>query len=147
MVGELSNADHIRQTHIRLITITDYELYFNAIDQDHESGDAIINGYNYKINTPQFTLVHRSKYGNSCDFKHQFFEYPGNNCYIRTKRYCFVKCINFITDEDYKQQYLGFIRKERTLSNIMTKARIQPFCRANNNNLGYFDGIRVFLSY
>ena len=27
----------------------------------------------------------------------------------------------------------------------MTKARIQPFCRANNINLGYFDGERVFL--
>ena len=27
----------------------------------------------------------------------------------------------------------------------MTKARIQPFCRANNNNLGYYDGERVFL--
>ena len=26
----------------------------------------------------------------------------------------------------------------------MTKARIQPFCRANNVNLGYCDGIRVF---
>ena len=26
----------------------------------------------------------------------------------------------------------------------MTKARIQPFCRANNINLGYYDGIRVF---
>ena len=26
----------------------------------------------------------------------------------------------------------------------MTKARIQPFRRANNFNLGYFDGIRVF---
>ena len=26
----------------------------------------------------------------------------------------------------------------------MTKARIQPFCRANNINLGYFDGERVF---
>ena len=26
----------------------------------------------------------------------------------------------------------------------MTKARIQPFCRANNNNSGYFDGTRVF---
>ena len=25
----------------------------------------------------------------------------------------------------------------------MTKARIQPFCKANNINLGYFDGIRV----
>ena len=27
----------------------------------------------------------------------------------------------------------------------MTKARIQLFCRANNINLGYFDGIRIFL--
>ena len=26
----------------------------------------------------------------------------------------------------------------------MTKARFQPFCRANTNNLGYSDGIRVF---
>ena len=26
----------------------------------------------------------------------------------------------------------------------MTKARVQPFCRANNINLGYFDGERVF---
>ena len=26
----------------------------------------------------------------------------------------------------------------------MTKARIQPFCRANNINLGYYDGIGVF---
>ena len=26
----------------------------------------------------------------------------------------------------------------------MTKARVQPFCRANNSNLGYYDGERVF---
>ena len=26
----------------------------------------------------------------------------------------------------------------------MTKARIEPFCRDNNINLGYFDGTRVF---
>ena len=26
----------------------------------------------------------------------------------------------------------------------MTKARIQPFCRANNINLGYYDGETVF---
>ena len=25
----------------------------------------------------------------------------------------------------------------------MTKARVQPFCRASNFNLGYFDGVRV----
>ena len=26
----------------------------------------------------------------------------------------------------------------------MTKARIQPFCRANNTNKGFFDGVGVF---
>ena len=34
------------------------------------------------------------------------------------------------------------MKKKR--SNIMTKARIQPFCRANNINLRYYDGERVF---
>ena len=44
----------------------------------------------------------------------------------------------------YKQQYLDFIRNEERRSNIMTKARIQPFCKASNINLGYYDSERVF---
>ena len=40
------------------------------------------------------------------------------------KGYCFVKCINFLTGEDYKEQYLDFIRNEKRRSNIMTKAGI-----------------------
>ena len=34
---------------------------------------------------------------------------------------------------------------EKSRSNVMTMARIQPFCRAIIINLGYFDGTRVFL--
>ena len=49
-----------------------------------------------------------------------------------------------MTGQDYKQEYLDFIRNEKRRSNIMTKARIQPFCKANNINLGYWDGERVF---
>ena len=66
------------------------------------------------------------------------------NCYTPTKGYCFVKFINFITGKDYKEQYLEFIRNEQRRTIIMTRARIQPFCRANNINLGYYDGERVF---
>ena len=61
-----------------------------------------------------------------------------------TKGYCFVKCINYLTGEDYKQQYLGFIRNEKRRSIIMTKAGIQPICRANNLNLGYYNQDTVF---
>ena len=63
---------------------------------------------------------------------------------MSTKGYCFVKCINFITGQDYKQKKLDFVGSEKRRLNIMNKARIQPFCRANNINIGCFDGIRVF---
>ena len=140
MVGNLEIGDQICQTHIRLRNITDYEGYINAIDQKYDSENASFSGFIYKIDTPQFKLVNRSQYGNSCFFKHEVIEYRGNNCFILTKGYCFVKCSNFITGQSYKQQYLDFIRNERSRSNIMTKARIQPFCRANIIFLTYFDG-------
>ena len=144
MVGNLKAGDQIRQTIIRFRNMDDYESYFNSIDEGYDAEDAIFNGYIYKINTPQFTKVNRSQYGNGCEYKHEIIEYQGNNCFIPTKGYCFVKCGNFLTGGDYKQQYLDFIRNEKRRSNIMTKARIQPFCRTNNINLGYYDGDGVF---
>ena len=144
MVGSLVIGDQLRTTHFRFRNMDDFESYINAIDQYYESDDAIFNGYFYKMYTTEFNPVNRSQYVNACEFKHEVIEYQGNNCFIPTKGYCFVKCINFITGQNYKQQFLEFIRNEKRRSNIMTKARIQPFCRANNINLGYFDGTRVF---
>ena len=95
MVGALVVADHIRQTHIRLRNLTDFESYINAIDQDYESQDAVFNGYIYQTDTPQFILVIRSQYGNGCDFQHEIIEYRGKKCLIRTKGYRFVECVSF----------------------------------------------------
>ena len=144
IVGKLKLGDQIRQTHIRLRNISDYEADINSIDQDYDSEDAIFNGYVYKINTPQFNKVNRSQYGNGCSFDKIIIEYRGNDCFIPAKGYCFVICNNFLTGQDYKQQYLDFIRNEKRRSNIMTMARIQPFCGANNINLGYYNNDRVF---
>ena len=144
MVGTLLVGDQVRQTHVRFRNMDDFEAYINSIDQDYDSDDSIFIGYIYNIDTPQFNKVNRSQYGNGCSFDKIILEYKGNNCFIPTKGYCFVKCINFLTGQDYKQQYLEFIRNEKRRSNIMTKARIQPFCRANIINLGYWDGERVF---
>ena len=121
-----------------------FEAYINSIDQDYDSEDAIFNGYFYKINTLQFNLVNRSQYGNGCDFKHEIIEYRRNKCFIPTKGYCFINCIIFLTGEDYKEEYLDFFKSEQKGSNIMTKAIIQPFCRAYNINLGYYNDDRVF---
>ena len=144
MVGNLKVGNQIRQTHVRFRNMNDFAAYINSVDEGYDSDDCIFNGYNYKIDTPQFNKVKRSQYGNGCDFKHEIIENRGNNCFIPTKGYCFIKCKNFLTGEDYKQQFLEFIRNEKRRSNIMTKARIQPFARANKISIGYFDGERVF---
>ena len=128
MVGNLKVGDQIRQTHIRFRNMDDFEAYINAIGEGYDAEDAIFNGYVYKLDTPQFNKVNRSQYGNGCDFKHEIIKYRGNNCFIPTKGYRFIKCASFLTGRDYKQQYLDFIRSEQRRSNIMTKARIQPFC-------------------
>ena len=38
---------------------------------------------------------------------------------------------------------MTFIRTEQRRSNVMTSARIQPFCRKYNINIGCFDGSRI----
>ena len=145
MVGNIKVGDQMRPTNNRFRNFDDFESYINSIDEEYDAEDAIFNGYIYKIKTPQFNKLKKSQYGIGCDLKHEIFEYRRNNFYIPNKGYCYVKCINYITDQDCKQQYVDFIRNEKRRSKIMTKARIQPFCRANNNNLGYFDGKIIFL--
>ena len=144
MVGKMKVSDQIRQTHIRFTNISDYEAYINAIDQDYDSEDAIFNGYIYNINIPQFNKINRSQYGNGCSFDKVIIEYRGNNCFIPTKGYCFVKSINYLTGQGYKQHYLDFIRNEKRRSNIMTMARILPCLRKLGIDPGYYKGERVF---
>ena len=144
MVGSLRVGDQIRQTHIRFRNVSDYEAYINSIDEAYDAEDAVFYDDIYNLNTPRINKVNRSQYGNGCDFRHEISEIRCNNCFTPTKVYCFVKCNTFITGQDYKKQYLDFIKNEKRRSNITTKARIQPFCRANNTTLGYFDGTKVF---
>ena len=112
MVGDLKVGDRIPETHTRFKNMDNFEAYINSIDQDYDSEDAIFTGYIYKLDTSQFNKVNRSQYGNGCDFKHEIIEYRGNKCFIPTKGFCFVKCINFLTGEDYNEQNLDFIRRE-----------------------------------
>ena len=118
MNGKITVGDQIRTTHIRFGNTADYETYNNSIDQDYESEDAIFNGYIYKIKTPQFNSLIRSQNGYGCDFKHEIIDYRGSNCFIPTKGFCFIKWV-FLTGEDYQEQYLDFIRKEKKDDQIL----------------------------
>ena len=47
-----------------------------------------------KINALHFNLVSSSQYGDDCVFKHELIECSENNCFVSTKAFRFVKCIN-----------------------------------------------------
>ena len=95
------------------------------------------------MNTPEFKKVNRSQYGRGTDFKQDIVEYIGNNCYIPTIGNCFIKCIKYFTRKDYTEEFLIFIPTEQRRSNVMTSARVQPFCRKHKINIGSYDGFRV----
>ena len=60
--------------------------------------------------------------------------------YVPTSGMCFRKCINYFTDKDYTKECLTFIGDEKYRSEVMISARVQPFCRKDNINIGCFDG-------
>ena len=97
----------------------------------------------YKLNTPEFKKVNRSQYCKGTDFRQDLVEYKDNNCYIPSSFDCFAKCINFCTKKDYTNDFLTNIRTEQRKFNVMTSARIQPFCRKHIINIGCSDGFRV----
>ena len=131
------------KTTIRFKNMDDFERYINAIDVGYDSEDVNFTGYVYKLNTPHFKVVKRSVYVRCTNYMQEIVEYHGQNCYIPTSGMCFIKCINYFTEKDYTNEFLTFIRSEQRRSNVMTAARIQPFCKKYNINIGCFDGTRI----
>ena len=54
---------------------------------------------------------------------------------------CFIKWIEYFSEEDNTEEFLTFIRNEKHRSGVMTSARPQPFCRKKNINIGYFNDL------
>ena len=145
MIGTIFIGDRFRQTHIKFIINNDYETYIISIDESCGTDDIVFKGYFYKLDTPQFFMINRSEYGNSCDFKHAIIEYKGNNCYILTKGPCFITCTNYFTGLDNEQAFSKFFRIEKRRSINKTKSRVQPCLKKLGIEPGCFDGKRINL--
>ena len=86
--------------------------------------------------TKTFNKIQRSDYGTGCDSLKKIVEYRGDLCYIPEENECFRKCLDFLYEKDFSQQYRDFIKESQRNKNIMTSAKIQPFCKEYNINVG-----------
>ena len=132
LIGELE-----QETNTRFKNVDAFENFINAMKNGgYHSNDVVFAEWLYKLNTPEFKKVNRSRYGRGTDFKQDIVEYIGNNCYIPTSGNCFIKCINYFIKKDYTEDFSTFIGTEQRRSNVMTSARVQPFCRKYSINIG-----------
>ena len=100
-----------------------------------------------KIYTPQFVFVKRSGYGEGTDLKQKVVEFTAKDAYIPPIGLCFMNCVKFLTGKIFEQDFLDFIRNEVRRRNVMTTARIQPFCKKYNTNIGHYGKVRVYLYF
>ena len=128
----------------------------NAFFKDGEQLDKIIEKINDKYDetlnitftgeliryTKTFNKIQRSNYGTVCDSFKKIVEYRGNLCYIPEENECFRKSLELIYKKDFSQQYREFIKESQRNKNIMTSAKIQPFCKKQNINLGVYNSKR-----
>ena len=89
--------------------------------------------------TKSFNKIRRSYYGAGCDSFKKIVDYRGVLCYIPEENECFRKCFEFISNKDLPEEYRDFIKNSKTTKNIMTSAKIQPFCKKYNINLGVYN--------
>ena len=60
-------------------------------------------------------------------------------CYIPEENECFRKCLEFIYKKDFSHQYREINKESQRNKNIMTSAKIQPFCKKHKINLGVYN--------
>ena len=89
--------------------------------------------------TKSFNKIRRSYYGTGCDSFKKIVEYRGNLCYIPEENECFRKCLEYIYKKDFTEKYHDFIKNSKTTKNIMSSAKIQPFCKKYDINLGVYN--------
>ena len=142
MLGSMLIGEIEQKTNMRFKKVDDSEGYINAIDVDYDSEDVIFTGRLYKLNTLEFNRVNGFQYCRGTNFKQDFVDYMKNLCYIPTSDKCFIKCNIHLTGKDYTDEFVIFSQTEQKRSNVMTSARIQPFCEKHNFNIVCYDKFR-----
>ena len=138
LIGEIEQKTN------RFKIVDDFETHINAIENGgYDSEDVSSIGWLYKLNTTDFNKVNRSHFVRRRDFNQDIVEYLGNNRFIPTSGNRFIKYINRLTGKDFTE-ILNLVRTEQRRSNVMTSARIEPFCRKHIFNIGYFNGEEVW---
>ena len=84
------------------------------------------NIYRYFRNIKRVTRYEHGRGANEYNSK---LEYECDNCYIPSGNGCFLKCINYIFEEDFNMEYFDFIKSYKGWPNVMARCNFQIFAK------------------
>ena len=103
---------------------------------DHPSMCYTGNIYRYFRN---FKRVNRSEHGRSAMEFNNILEHKGVKCYILSRNGRFLKCIDYIFEEDFSMEYFVFIQSYKRRRIVMTRCRITEVCERFKLDSGIYD--------
>ena len=86
-----------------------------------------------------FKQIALSIYGKGFDAFNNVLEYERQLCYITTGNASFRKCLEFVYKSFFSIEYKQIVLRSNRCRNIMSSAKIQPFFRKHNHNLGTYN--------
>ena len=143
LVGNIKINGISKKTNMRFRSVKDFESYIEKIDDHYDGDEVIFTGDSIEYDVPEFKPVKRSNYGKGTNYLADIEEFHGDKCFIPSGNNCFLKCINYLTSKDYKNEYFEFIRNEDRRKNVMTSARVQPFVTKHGIDVGIFNGTQI----
>ena len=101
MVDKFSLGDQIRETHIRFRKVDGFESYFNAIDEIMKQKMLFLLVIFTKAILLKITLLIDLNMKMVRILKMKLLNIEEIIVLYQQKGYCFVKCINYLTGEEY----------------------------------------------
>ena len=109
MVGSMVVAENIGKTNIRSRNIQDFEIYIESLgEMGYEIYDAIFTEHIHKLDTPVFIslIVQDLEKAQVLKKIEDIIEVIGENCFIPRSKYCFIKCMKFLTGKEKKPIFI-----------------------------------------
>ena len=86
-----------------------------------------------------FNQIARSIYSKGCDAFNNVLEYERQLCYIPTVNASFRKFLEFVYKSYFSIEYKEIVLSSNRCRNVMSSAKLQPFCRKCNRNLSTYN--------
>ncbi|ESO91507.1 hypothetical protein LOTGIDRAFT_153949 [Lottia gigantea] len=88
-----------------------------------------------------FRIVKRSKTGRGGNLLKKINEYKGENCYIPSDGYSFIKCVNHFMNKDLTKEFQDFVNRfqKAKRKGVMTVKRVKIFNDRFNTNFQIYN--------